>query len=95
MDSDIHRLRLEFSNLAMGSEPFKAEFSALVGELLEIVASYVADYAPHLEILKTHSPRQAANFIIALILGVSTQYLAEGKDKRVLEKIDILKTAIK
>lgn len=75
--------------------PFRAEFSTLVGELLDIVASYVSDYAPHLEILKTHSPRQVANFIIALILGVSTQYLAEGKDKRALETIDILKAAIK
>lgn len=94
-DSDIHRLRLEFSNLAMGPGPFRAEFSTLVGELLDIVASYVSNYAPHLEILKTHSPRQVANFIIALILGVSTQYLAEGKDKRALETIDILKAAIK
>ncbi|MCD7951644.1 MAG: TetR/AcrR family transcriptional regulator [Synergistaceae bacterium] len=94
-DSDIHRLRLEFSNLAMSSEPFRAEFSVLVGELTEVVASYVARYASNLEIMKTHTPVQTANFIIAFVLGVSTQYLAEGKNARSLETIDILRATMK
>ena len=79
----------------MSSEPFRAEFSVLVGELTEVVASYVARYASNLEIMKTHTPVQTANFIIAFVLGVSTQYLAEGKNARALETIDILRATVR
>ncbi len=79
----------------MSSEPFRAEFSVLVGELTEVVASYVARYASNLEIMKTHTPVQTANFIIAFVLGVSTQYLAEGKNVRALETIDILRAIVR
>ena len=94
-DTDIHRLRLEFSNLAAGSELFGAEFGSLLEDLSAIIAGYIEKLAPQLEITKTSTPRQTAKFIIILILGVSSQYLIEGSDPKTLDLIDTLKIVVK
>ncbi|MBQ9881112.1 MAG: TetR/AcrR family transcriptional regulator [Synergistes sp.] len=94
-DTDIHRLRLEFSNLAAGSELFGAEFGSLLEDLSAIIAGYIEKLAPQLEITKTSPPRQTARFIIIFILGVSSQYLIEGRDPKTLDLIDTLKSVVK
>ncbi len=92
---DIHRLRFEFSTLAMASELFRAEFGTLVKELSEIIAKDIEERAPSLEITKTCGALRIAEFIVIFIFGVSSQYLTEGRDPRRLENIDMLKTLIK
>lgn len=94
-DTDIHRLRLEFSNLAAGSELFGREFGSLVEDLSAIIAEYIEKLAPQLEITKIYPPLQTAKFIIIFILGVSSQYLIEDRDKKTLGLIDTLKAVIK
>lgn len=92
---DIHRLRFEFSTLATASELFRAELGTLVKELSEIIAKDIEERAPSLEIAKTCGALRIAEFIVTFILGVSSQYLTEGRDPRRLETIDMLKTLIK
>lgn len=93
-DLAIHRLHLDFSNLALWSETFRAEYKCLIQELCEVIAEYIRDDAPMLAITRKHTPEQTAHFIIAFILGVSTQYLADGGTEETLSSLDFLKNVL-
>ncbi|WP_087364346.1 TetR/AcrR family transcriptional regulator [Cloacibacillus sp. An23] len=93
-NAELHRLRIELSNLAMNSGAFRAEIRAVDRELTEILASRLEACEPPLAIASP-SPRRAADFIIAVIFGVAAQYLVRGGEEKTLEALDVLRETLR
>lgn len=92
---ELHRLRIELSNLAISSGIFRAEFAAVADELTEILAARLEACEPRPKLLASCSAADAARFIIAVIFGVSAQYLVGGMDAVALGSIDVLREALR
>lgn len=90
-DTYIHRLRLDFSNMAMWSPLFREEFRVLMEEFEEVIAGFLAGEAER----KGHTPKEMAHFFFAFILGVSTQYLADGDRERAAAAMETLRALMK
>ena len=92
---ELHRLRIELSNLAISSGIFRAEFAAVTEELTDILAACLEACEPRPKLLASCGAAEAARFIISVIFGVSAQYLLGGEDAKSLDTIDVLREILR
>ncbi|MDO5114603.1 MAG: TetR/AcrR family transcriptional regulator [Synergistaceae bacterium] len=92
---DIHRLHIDFANLAIWSEDFRCEYDALTKDIAAIIAEYLKDGSGREGDKDEATPEELADMLVAVKLGVSTQYLACNKKAKALKSIDLIKKLLK
>lgn len=93
-DIPISRLLLDFFNLAMWSEQYRAEYRSLFDDLASFLGHYIIRDDTLSPGSAAFTPEQVARLVIGVTFGMSMQHTVDNTNTGILDALDMVGTLL-